>query len=193
MASEVGAMAESVWRLPKKGVDLAVLADCHIHEGGPQFPPALFPRLQGVDLIVTLGDMGEKAGLDQLQEIAPVIGVRGVDDVEDMRTRRPYLLLKHGRYDIGCVFDAREAGLAADVDPFVAADDWEAVSTRLFGCAVDVLLHAGAHRSDEARLGRKGSAINPGSPVLPAEGAAPSFLRLKVTDDGCYGQIIWVA
>jgi len=183
-------MGESVWRLPQDGVNLAVLADCHIHEGGPQFPPVLFQRLQGVDLIVTLGDMGEKAGLDQLQEIAPVIGVRGQDDDEDMRTRRPSLLLLQGRYHIGCVFDAKAAGLAADAAPFVPADDWRSVSDRIFGGSVDVLLHAGTHRSDEAKLGLKGSALNPGSAVLPAEGYPPTFLRLKVTDDGCYGQII---
>lgn len=186
-------MGESVWRLPQPGVNLAVLADCQIHDGGPQLPPALFPRLEGVDLIVTLGDMGEKAGLDRLQEIAPVIGVQGEDDAADLRTRRPSLLLVQGRHHIGCVFDAKAVGLAASVDPFVATDDWRSVSNGIFGCAVDVLLHAGTRRADEAKLGLKGSALNPGSAVLPAEDSRPTFLRLKVTDDGCYGQIIWVA
>lgn len=81
-------MPDSVWRYPLQGTTLTVLADCHIHEGGPQFPPALFPKLQGVDLIVTLGDMGDSSALDQLQEIARVLGVRGQDDAEDIRTRR---------------------------------------------------------------------------------------------------------
>lgn len=186
-------MSDSVWRVPFEGVNVAVLADCHIHEGGPQFPPALFPRLQGVDLIVTLGDMGEKSGLDQLQEIAPVMGVRGQDDVEDMRIRRELLVLESGRYHIGCVFDAKAAGLASSSDPFIPADDAAVVSNRLFGCHVDILLHAGTHKAEEARFGSKGSALNPGSAVLPAEGSRPSFLRLKVTPEGCYGQIIWVA
>jgi predicted phosphodiesterase len=57
---------------------------------------------------------------------------------------------------------------------------------------VDILLHASTHRSDEASFG-KGSALNPGSAVLPADDAKPTFLRLKVTKQGCYGQIIWVA
>jgi predicted phosphodiesterase len=185
-------MTNSAWRLPFEGTNIAVLADCHIHEGGSQFPDALLPRLQPADLIVTLGDMGEKSGLDRLQEIAPVLGVRGADDVEDIRTRRPVMLLDSGRYRIGCVFDAKAAGLAASCDPFVAADDVDSVAQRLFGCQPDILLHASTHRADEARFGVKGSALNPGSAVLPAEGALPTFLRLKVTDDGCYGQIIWV-
>lgn len=186
-------MPESVWRMPFEGTNIAVLADCHIHEGGPQFPEALFPRLQGVDLIVTLGDMGEKSGLDQLQEIAPVLGVRGADDVDDIRTRRPYLLLTSGRYAIGCVFDAKAAGLADFADPFVAALDAAAVSQKLFGRQPDILLHAGTHKPDEARFGAKGSALNPGSAVLPVEGSSATFLRLKVMDEGCFGQIILVA
>jgi hypothetical protein len=186
-------MSESVWRLPVGGTNLAVLADCHIHEGGPQFPAALFPRLQGVDLIVTLGDMGERSALTQLEEIAPVIGVRGQDDEEDIRTRRSTLVLSGEGYRIGCVFDAVGAGLARSCDPFEAAEDAAAVSQRLFGGDVDVLLHANTHRADEARFGPKGSALNPGSAVLPAEVAFPSFIRLKVTAEGCYGQVIWVA
>jgi putative phosphoesterase len=186
-------MSDSVWRHPLEGTKVAVLADCHIHQGGPQFPAALFPRLQGVDLIVTLGDMGDRAGLDQLQEIAPVLGIRGSDDVEDIRTRRHALVLSGEGYQIGCVFDAKAAGLAAACDPFIEAEGASEVCKRLFGGPVDILLHANTHRADEGRFGVKGSALNPGSAVLPAEGAKPTFLRLKVTQQGCYGQIIWVA
>ncbi len=181
--------AASVWQLPLEGVNLAVLADCHIHDGGA-FPPELLSQLEGVDLIVTLGDMGERSGLDMLERIAPVIGVRGDDDEDDPRTQRDLLRLNRGRYDIGCVFDARSVGLASSVDPFVAAPFAKDVSQRLFGCYVDILLHAGSHRADEAKFGPSGSALNPGSALLPADGSAPSFLSLKITDDGCYGRMI---
>ncbi|CAN7600491.1 YfcE family phosphodiesterase [Phenylobacterium sp. LjRoot225] len=186
-------MSDSVWSLPLSGTNVAVLADCHIHDGGPQFPAELFPRLQGADLIVTLGDMGDRSGLDQLEQIAPVLGVRGRDDADDIRTRRSELVLTDEGYRIGCVFDAKAVGLASSCDPFVEADGAAEVCRRLFGGPVDVLLHGGTHRADEARFGAKGSALNPGSAVLPAEGAKPTFLRLRVTSEGCYGQIIWVA
>lgn len=186
-------MSDSVWRIPQGGTSLAVLADCHIHAGGPQFPEALFPRLQGADLIVTLGDMGERSGLDRLQEIAPVLGVVGRDDEDDIRTRRSTLVLEGDGYRVGCVFDAKAAGLAASCDPFVAADDAAEVCDRLFGGPVDILLHAGTHKADEASFGAKGSAFNPGSAVLPAEGSRATFLRLKVTGEGCFGQVCWVA
>jgi hypothetical protein len=110
-------MSDSVWRLPLGGANIAVLADCHIHQDGPQFPAALFPRLHGVDLIVTLGDMGERSGLDQLQEIAPVMGVRGRDDDADLRTHREVLVLGGDGYRIGCVFDAKAAGLVVATNP----------------------------------------------------------------------------
>jgi putative phosphoesterase len=185
-------MSDSVWRVPFEGTNIAVLADCHIHRGGPQFPAALFPRLQGADLIVTLGDMGERSGLDRLQDIAPVLGVRGRDDEEDIRTRRGALVLDGDGYRVGCVFDAMAAGLAELVDPFVASTTAVQVCQGLFGGPVDILLHAATHRADEARFGA-GSALNPGSAVLPAEGSRASFLRLKVAREGCFGQMIWVA
>jgi putative phosphoesterase len=184
---------QSAWRLPFSGTNIAVLADCHIHEGGPAFPSALFPRLQGADLIVTLGDMGERSGLDQLEAIAPVLGVRGNDDDDDMRTRRTVLALEGDGYRIGCVFDAKAAGLADDVDPFVASQGAIHTCQRLFGGPLNILLHAETHRADEARFGPSGSALNPGSAVLPAEGSRPSILRLKVAAEGCYGQVVWVA
>lgn len=186
-------MSDSVWRHPVEGTNLAVLASCHIRPGGPQFPAALFPRLQGADLIVTLGDMGDRSGLDQLQELAPVIGVRGEDDDNDIRTRRRAIVLTGEGYRIGCVNDAKAAGLATSRNPFAQAEGADEVCRRLFDGPVNVLLHANAGVAEEVRLGHRRAALSPGSVTCPAEGDKPSFLRLKVTADGCYGQIIWVA
>jgi predicted phosphodiesterase len=189
-------MASSATVWPFKGTKIAVLADCHIHPGGgPAFPDALLEALssEDVDVIVTLGDMGEAAGLDQLAEIAPVIGVRGVDDSDDPRTNQKFLRLKTERYDLGCVFDAKAAGLAQSVDPFDQAADFAALSKRLFGVYVDVLLHASTHKAEEGHLGPRGAALNPGSAVLPAEGCEPTWLLLNVSPDGCYGRIVPVA
>lgn len=185
-------MADSAWRLPLVGTNIAVIADCHIHAGGPQFPDVLFQRLQGADLIVTLGDMGERSGLDRLEAVAPVIGIRGQDDEDDIRTRRDVLVLGEGDRRVGCVVNAKASGLASSLDPFVAAADAEQASARLFGGQVDILLHAGTHRFDEAVFGSGGSALNPGSATLPADGGRPTILRLKVAAEGCYGQMIWV-
>jgi len=185
-------MSDSAWRLPYEGTNIAVLANCHARSGGPELPPSLFPRLQGADLIVTLGGMGERSVLDRLEEIAPILGVCGRDDVEDLRTNRASLLLEGDGYRVGCVVDPLAAGLASAVDPFVAARGANEVCQRVFGGPLNILLHAASHRSDEAPFG-DGSALNPGSPVMPAEGSKPSFLRLKVAREGCFGQLVWVA
>jgi putative phosphoesterase len=186
-------MPPSVRTVPFDGTRIAVLADCHIHDGGPQFPAALFDKLQGVDLIVTLGDMGEASGLDQLAAVAPVVGVRGQDDSDDPRTAAPVLRLTQGSLDIGCVFDPTAAGLATSSDPFVEAPDAAEVSRRLFGAHVDILLYASTHRAGSERFGPKGIALNPGSAVLPAEGAAASFLHLNVGDGAFAGELVTLA
>src|SRR4030095_611989 len=125
------------------GTNFAILADCHIHPGGgPVFPPAVLAALADSHLIVTLGDMGESSALDQLEAIAPLVGVHGEEDDVAPRTAEPALLLKAGRFRIGCVFDATAAGLATSSDPFVPAPDIEAVCERLFGTPIDLLLYA---------------------------------------------------
>ena len=182
------ASSPRVW--PYDGVSVAVLADCHIHPGGgPAFPPALFDAVAGSDLIVTLGDMGEAAGLDQLSEIAPVIGVRGADDSDDPRTDSPVLVLTSGGLVLGCVFDATLAGLATSSDPFKPVADFDAIAERLFGRKVDLLLHASTHRGEASNAGDC-LVFNPGSAVLPAEGALATFLELNLDDGQLEGRLV---
>jgi predicted phosphodiesterase len=166
----------TVW--PLETNSLAILADCHIHTGGPQFPKALLDKLGGVGLIVTLGDMGETAGLDQLAAIAPVVGVRGADDSDDPRTDRPLLVLESEHYAIGCVFDAVAAGLATSSDPFEAVPDFAAAAEKLFGRQIHALLCASTHRGALAHADGI-PILNPGSAVLPADGDRQSFARLQ--------------
>lgn len=177
-------MASSPMVWPFDGRHVAVLADCHIHPGGgPAFPPSLFDALEGADLIVTLGDMGEAAGLDQLAEIAPVIGVRGADDSDDPRTDTELLVLAGDDVTIGCVFDAVAAGLAESSDPFVPAPDFAAASERLFGRPIDVLLTASTHKPDLSQAAGC-QVLNPGSAVLPGDGSRRAFGRLSIEEGG---------
>jgi putative phosphoesterase len=183
----------TVW--PFDGTKIVVLADCHIHPGGgPAFPPALFERLdaEDPDLIVTLGDMGESAGLDELAEFAPVIGVRGQDDSDDPRTDNPALVLNTGNTDVCCVFDPVRAGVARGADPFAAAADAAAAAERLFGGRrPDVLLYASTHKPACDVVEAAGfMAMNPGSAVLPAEGSRPSYLSLSLQDGAWTGRIV---
>jgi putative phosphoesterase len=167
---------------------IIVLADCHIHPArGIDWPQAALKAFEGADLCVTLGDMGEQAGLDALAERAPVIGVRGRDDGDDPRTSARLRLLKAGKLRIGCVFDPVETGVASQTDPLICASADELL--RLFGEAPDALLWASTHRpSIERANGRL--MVNPGSATLPADNAPASFARLTLAESSIEGEIV---
>ncbi|WP_297693777.1 metallophosphoesterase family protein [Phenylobacterium sp.] len=159
---------------------VAVLADCHIHPGGgPDWTDPVLRAVEGCDLILTLGDMGESAGLDRLAQIAPVVGVAGADDRPDPRTSPRLRRLQIGGLALGCVFDAQAAGLAASADPFQPAADFPQALARAFGGPVEALLYASTHKPAAAEFGGVW-AVNPGSALLPGEGAKPTFARLSV-------------
>src|SRR5439155_17228158 len=107
-------------------------------------------------------------------------------DSDDPRTDNSALVLTAGPLAIGCIFDATAAGLATTSHPFAAADDFDLVARRLFGRSIGLLLHASTHRP-EISFANEWDACNPGSAVLPAEGAPPSFLSL--TDIGSGGLV----
>ena len=171
---------------------IAVLADCHIHPGGgPEFPPHVLAALGDAHLIIALGDMGEAAGLDQLEAITTVVGVRGQDDADDPRTDAQALVVEAHGFRFGCVFDATAAGLATASDPFAPAAGFAAAAERLFGGRVDMVLHAGTHRPSSDAVGDV-RLLNPGSAILPAERAAPAFGRIEVAAGGFDPQIVFL-
>lgn len=167
---------------------LVVLADCHIHPAqGVDWPQAALDAFGGADLFVTLGDMGERAGLDALARFAPVVGVRGRDDEDDPRTTPRLRVLEVAGLRIGCVFDTVEAGAALQVDPLVWASP--EVLTRLFGAKLDALLWASTHApSIERAAGRL--YVNPGSVTLPGNGAPASFAKLTIANGAIDGEIV---
>jgi putative phosphoesterase len=174
---------------------IAVLADCHIHPGGGiAWPEPALERLAGADMIITLGDMGESVGLDTLETIAPVVGVKGQDDQDDPRSAPAARLVQAGGLRIGCVFDPVEQGLAASKDPFVAADAAAEAEARLFGGPVDVLLCASTH-IPSIHDGPSRLVIDPGSVTLPTgkeRGAPGTFARLVLENGKARAEIVEV-
>ena len=169
---------------------LGILGDCHIHPGkGLDWPAAVLRAVSKTELIVTLGDMGEADGLDRLASLAPVIGVRGRDDAADPRTAAALRVLQLGEVRIGCVFDPTEHGLASHADPFTPLAGWTAMARALFDGPIRVLLYASTHRANVAELDGI-LIVNPGSAVLPADGAAASFALLNVNDGRPEAEIV---
>ena len=88
---------------------VGLVSDTHMPDRCADFPPALFSVLEGVDLILHAGDVGELWVLDRLSAIAPVIAVHGNDDSIEARRELPdqqvvvvagrRILLWHGHYE----------------------------------------------------------------------------------------------
>ncbi len=164
-----------------------VVADCHIHPGGgPSWPDAALEAFREADLFITLGDMGASTGLDALQAIAPVVGVRGEDDEDDERTRPAARVVQFAGQRLGCVFDPLAHGLAEGKTPLAWAPGAAAAIERTFGGPVDALLYASTHApACEAIDGRR--VLNPGSVTLPAgkPGVAKgAYGRIALTESG---------
>lgn len=79
----------ALWRIPV--TTLGILADTHGY-----FHPALPRDLEGVDLILHAGDVGDLAILDGLEAVAPVKAVWGNIDGERIRRRIP----EHHRFEV---------------------------------------------------------------------------------------------
>jgi putative phosphoesterase len=167
---------------------IVVLGDCHIHPAkGIDWPLLALDAFKGADLFVTLGDMGERAGLDALARLAPVIGVHGRDDEDDPRTAPTLRVLEAGGLRIGCVFDPVEAGVALRAEPPV----WSLAEKlqQLFDGPLDALLWASTHAPSIERIDGR-LQINPGSATLPGKNAPASFARLTVAAGSIAGEIV---
>ena len=87
---------------------LGLISDTHMPERCAALPASLFEVLQGVDLLLHAGDVGELWVLDRLSAIAPVVAVHGNDDTRDAQRELPYqqlvsvagqrILLWHSHY-----------------------------------------------------------------------------------------------
>jgi putative phosphoesterase len=167
---------------------IVVLSDCHIHPAkGVDWPPLALDAFTGADLFVTLGDMGERVGLDTLARLAPVIGVRGRDDEDDPRTAARLRVLEADGLRIGCVFDPVEAGVALQVEPPV----WSPAAKlrQLFDGPLDALLWASTHAPSIERIDGR-LQLNPGSATLPGKNARASFAKLTLSAGAIAGEIV---
>lgn len=68
---------------------IVVLADTHMPRKGRQLPEAVTDALQEADLIVHLGDFTHQTVVDMLTAFAPLCGVHGNNDSDEIRARFP--------------------------------------------------------------------------------------------------------
>ena len=68
---------------------IGLISDTHMPQRWLSLPPAVVPVLDGVDLLLHGGDVGQLWVLDQLSGIAPVIAVHGNDETAETQAHLP--------------------------------------------------------------------------------------------------------
>lgn len=179
---------------------IGLLADTHsMKNDGSDLPASVLAAFSKakVDCIVHLGDIGKKAILDRLAEVAPVMVpfgankgylLHGSDDA-------PQKVLTTGKADIGLWFN-----LAQPDKKITIGDDgidfgneaFDKLMHRRFKQPVDVVAFGGTHRP--MTIEHEGVLfVNPGSPTLPMPGTPPAVAVVKLTGTSPSAQIIDVS
>lgn len=74
-------------------IRIGVVSDTHIPERVPQsIMPQILKTLEGCDHIIHAGDIESQWVLDQLEQIAPVVAVRGDDEIDTVHLPEKHIL-----------------------------------------------------------------------------------------------------
>lgn len=160
--------------LPANPRRIGFLADTHSRKAdGSDLPDAVLEAFSGVDLIVHLGDIGQKGILGRLEAVAPVLVPAG-DNKGYVRWNEtagePVKVIESDGVSVGIVFNLANPDKAVVVgkDGLEFQKPLPDVLKRRFGRAVDVVASAGTHTQ---RLEEHEGVLffDPGSPTLPSD------------------------
>lgn len=163
---------------------IGLIADSHIPEAMPELPGQVRDVFADVELILHAGDMHCLEVLDWLEQIAPVLAVRGNGDAggggrpvvpEDPRLQETQRLTRAG-WNLGLVHDI--------LDP-EEMPTWplERTVQHYFGQPTDILICGHTHVERICRYDQIW-VINPGSPTYPHNLAAqPGTVGLLTLED----------
>jgi putative phosphoesterase len=172
---------------------IGFLADTHSNKAdGSDLPDQVLAAFAGVDLIVHLGDIGRKAILDRLSEVAPVWvpGERDKGYVPWTPGTGPDVgaghvkVVESGDLSVGMVFNITKPDKKIGVDEELTFPDEPlgGLLQKRFKRQVDAVAFGGTHRPIEHR--HEGVLFfNPGSPTLPMPDTAAAVAVLDLTGD----------
>ena len=149
---------------------VGVLADTHIPTKAPTLPPRVFEVFQNVTHILHAGDLVSLDVIDALEQLAPVVAVRGNMDRRPVRDALPELnTLTLDRWRIGVTHDP---GTLIGYGALQALADAH---------HLDVVVYGHTHRPSIHWDGNR-LFLNPGSPTdpLPAFLVKPTVALLTV-------------
>ena len=179
---------------------IGLISDTHSAGSGRDLPRAVLDALDGVDLILHCGDLECLGVLDYLEEVAPVLAVRGYEDPREDggRLAQTIRVVRAGGISIGMVHDIQWPGPKIATTPdgtgLVLPEGRAAeLLARKFGEAVDVVAFGDTH--EELVCWWEGVLlVNPGSPTYPGRrhrrGALGTIAILEVKDGAVQPRLI---
>ena len=137
---------------------IAVLSDTHVGDKAKALPPVLIEKIRSVkpDLILHAGDVTAPVVFEVLEEIAPVVAVRG--NVDNLSLPEEEIVEADG-VKIGMIHGHQVLSLNAQFLTLKALD-----------MEVDLLVFGHTHRfyfDSFSLYGRRVYLLNPGSPMFP--------------------------
>lgn len=174
---------------------IGLISDTHSAGSGRDLPRAVFDALAGCDLLLHCGDLESIGALDYLEELAPVLAVRGYEDPVEAGERLANVsrIVEVEGVRIGMVHDIQWPPPAIATTPDGTGLIWPERGLRellekKFGGAVDVVVFGDTH--EEMVEWREGVLfVNPGSPTYPGRRHAPRSLGTVAVLDISDGEI----
>ncbi len=164
-----------------EGGTIGVVSDTHVPARSAVVPPALFRRLNDVSLILHAGDLEEESVLRELGVLAPIEAVAGNMDPPELKEKLGIMkIVTFGGVSLGIIHGH---GPPQGV-PSLALKAFS-------GCAVQAIIFGHSH---QPFLEYRGGVLmlNPGSPVDPRGGSAPSCACLTVEGGKLHGEIMFL-
>ena len=182
---------------------IGLISDTHSAGSGRDLPRAVFDALAGCELVLHCGDLECIGVLDYLEELAPVLAVRGYEDPVESGERLANVsrIVEVEGVRIGMVHDIQWPPPSIATTPDGTGLVWPATGMgallqKKFGGEVDVVVFGDTH--EEMVEWKQGVLfVNPGSPTYPGRRHRPGSLGtvaiLEINDDDISARIVNLA
>ena len=179
---------------------IGVISDTHSAGSGRDLPVKILEALKGVDMILHCGDLECLGVLDYLEEVAPLLAVRGYEDPveEGERLALTTRVVKVEGVSIGMIHDIQWPGPKIQTSPdgadlILPEANGREIMARKFKEPVDIVLYGDTH--EEIVTYWDGIMImNPGSPTYPGKrhkrGALGTLGILEIDGGDAAGRIV---
>ncbi len=179
---------------------IGVISDTHSAGSGRDLPVKILEALRGVDMILHCGDLECLGVLDYLEEVAPLLAVRGYEDPveEGERLALTTRVVKVEGVSIGMIHDIQWPGPKIPTSPdgadlILPEANGREIMARKFKEPVDIVLYGDTH--EEIVTYWDGLMImNPGSPTYPGKrhkrGVLGTLGILEIDGEDAAGRIV---